>query len=85
MTPDTLRINQIRFEHHLSPEPRKVPAHDCTLRMVKLSDEAWAGLQAIALEFGLKWAETGNVTRLLECIGQGVLVVDYSPDILQGA
>lgn len=45
------------------------------IRTMNLSDEAYAALKQLALQRGLVWGGSGNVSELLELIGAGVFTV----------
>lgn len=42
---------------------------------IKISDSAHASLKRIAASFGYRWKGTGNLSLLLEAIGEGILTV----------
>lgn len=52
--------------------PRKLPK---VVHTVSVSELAWEALQQIAVQQGLTHGEGGNVSRLLEAIGQQILMV----------
>lgn len=48
-------------------------------RTIQLSIEGFDGLETIALKLGYVWGQRGNVTAMLEALGQGHLELDVRP------
>ncbi len=64
--------NAWRHKQGLPVVPIKHPKNQ---HGVSVSDPAWLGLDKLAQEFGFTHARSGNISELLEAIGQGVLKV----------
>lgn len=74
-------FNRWRAEQHQPPIPERITGEDgkaeTHLRTFQLSDVAWHGLMALALDFGYVKGTTNNpnVTKLIEVIGQGKILL----------
>lgn len=68
-------FNRWRAGEGQAPVPQKLDG--MKMRAFDLSLAAWEGLSALALDFGYVkgQANNPNVTKLIEAIGQGVLMV----------
>lgn len=78
--PFDLEIQQLRIRHGLKPQPQNYPR---TVRAVSLSDTAYQTLQMLAVEFGhTRHLGAGNVSALLECIGQGIYTVQLNQALI---
>jgi hypothetical protein len=70
---ETKRYNEWRRSQGLSPLPEKLKRRT---HLIHLSDQAWDGLARIAWRHQMARGRRGNVTQLLEAIGQGVINVE---------
>jgi hypothetical protein len=69
---ELLAYNKWRRRQGLAIQPIKYPK---IVRTLSISNEAWERLQILATEQGFVYGDHGNVSMLLESIGQGILVV----------
>jgi hypothetical protein len=54
-----------------------------SMHAVNVTSDAWLALDRIAQQYGYFWGSKGNVSQLLQSIGEGYLVVSISPELRQ--
>ncbi len=67
--------SQFRASNNMVPLPKPVPGRQKHPVVCQLSQEAHDGLKALASRLGYNRSDGGNVTLLLEALGQGILEV----------
>lgn len=84
----SILINKVRVSAGLLPKPegndtlgRRITKH---LTSAKLTPEAHEGLLELASLLGYVWNSDGNVTQLLEALGQGLFELSISPFLFEG-